>query len=199
MSNNTHGQDGSHDDEDGPEDRESSDEHTDRSASNDRESSSAAKESVREAPAAESSDLGASLESATDAGGVADTFVEGAVTGEDATTATVSTDRLFELLASPGNRFVLTYLLRVDGPAAYADLVEYVIANADPPAEMTEAKFRGRVAATLINERLPELSDAGFVEVDTAAQLVSPTPAVATAAPHLALALSDIVNPPPSE
>lgn len=113
----------------------------------------------------------------------------------DAPAPALTTDRLFELLSSPGNRFVLTYLLRVDGPVAYADLVEYVVDRAGPPDEMTEAKFRGRIAATLLDETLPSLADAGLVDVDGAGQRVSPTPATTVAAPYLALALSDLVGP----
>lgn len=110
-------------------------------------------------------------------------------------TQPIHVDRLFELLASPGNRYVLTYVLRADAPVEYVDLVEYVVARAEPPAEMTEAKFRGHVAATLINERLPELGEAGLVEVDATQQTVSPTPTTSVAAPHLALALSELLMP----
>lgn len=123
-------------------------------------------------------------------------FADGLIDANRNTDTTVSTDELFELLASPGNRFVLTYLLQVDGPVEYAHLIEYVIERAEPPDGMTEGKFRGRVAATLVNERLPELESAGMVEVDSSAQLVTPTIAVNAARPHLALALSDL--PPPT-
>jgi hypothetical protein len=119
--------------------------------------------------------------------------------GETLSEPAISTDRLFELLASPGNRFVLTYLLRAGTAVAYADVVEYVVTRADPPGGMTEAKFRGRVAATLINERLPELREAGLVEVDSTHQRVSPTPATEVVAPYLALALSDLTNAHPPE
>lgn len=109
--------------------------------------------------------------------------------------ACVSTDELFRLLASPGNRFVLTYLLRTGSAVEYADVVEYVVDRAEAPEEMTEAKFRGHVAASLINERLPELEEAGLVDVDSTRQRVSSTPAAEVAAPHLALALSTLTNP----
>jgi len=107
----------------------------------------------------------------------------------------VPTDQLFELLASPGNRFVLTYLLRVDDRAEYADLVEYVVAQTDPPEGLTAAKFRGRVAARLVTESLPALADAGLVDVDSTDQVVAATAATRVVAPHLALALSDLVDP----
>lgn len=111
----------------------------------------------------------------------------------------ITTDRLFELLSSPGNRFVLTYLLQANEPVEYADLVEYVVERADTPEGMTEAKFRGRVAAALINERLPELESAGLVEVEGSSQLVSSTPAVDLVRPYLALALSDLQPQPAIE
>lgn len=118
---------------------------------------------------------------------------------EPRATPRISTDRLFELLASPGNRFVLTYLLRVDDRAEYAELVEYVIARTDPPEELTETTFRGRVAVRLVTQSLPALADAGLVEVDSARQVVAATAATDVAAPYLALALSDLFNPPSTE
>ena len=111
------------------------------------------------------------------------------------TATRVPTGRLFELLASPGNRFVLTYLLRVDDRAEYAELVEYVVAQTDPPGGLTKATFRGRVAARLVTESLPALADAGLVEVDSDDQVVAATAATRVAAPYLALALSDMVGP----
>lgn len=111
----------------------------------------------------------------------------------------ISVDKLFGLLASPGNRFVLTYLLRAGEAVEYADLVEYVVERSDTPEEMTEAKFRGRVAATLINQRLPELESAEMVEIDSSNQLVSPKPAVEAVRPHLALALSNLSVPTRTE
>jgi len=114
-------------------------------------------------------------------------------------TTHVSTDRLFEVLASPGNRFVLTYLLRVDERAEYAELVEYVVAQTDPPGELTKGTFRGRVAARLVTESLPALADAGLVEVDSDEQVVAATAATRVVAPYLALALSDLVDPVGSE
>jgi len=104
-------------------------------------------------------------------------------------------DEFFRLLASPGNRFVLTYLLAVESHAEYADLVESVVSRVEAPQGMTKEKFRGRVAATLISETLPRLEAAGFVEVDGDDQMVQATGAIQTAAPHLALALSDLVPP----
>ena len=102
----------------------------------------------------------------------------------------VPTDTVFELLASPGNRFVLTYLIRVEDPASRDDLVEYVVERADPPDGLSEGTFRGRVAARLVHSNLPKLAEAGIVELDDDAGTVSSTPAVEELAPYLALAIS---------
>lgn len=106
----------------------------------------------------------------------------------------ISTDALFELLAAPGNRFVLTYLLRADNPTTYADLVDYVVERAAVPADTTAAKFRGRVAARLVHDTLPTLEDAGLIEHDTDEQTVAATPAIEVVAPHLALAMSQSLS-----
>lgn len=102
----------------------------------------------------------------------------------------VSTDRLFEILASPGNRFVLTYLLRVESPANRDSLIEYVVERADPPDGLSEGKFRGRVASLLVHSTLPQLVDAGLVEVDDDEGTVTATGAIDTVAPYLALAIA---------
>lgn len=197
MSNNTHGQDGAEDGEDGSEPEYTDDDgqgdgNDTRASGGDeagRQSGQPSGETTR-ARAVE-----AALDAAADAGDLSDSGVEEAIATPGPADRTVTTDRLFEILSSPGNRFVLTFLLKADGAAEYADLVEYVVTRSDPPGEMTEAMFRGRVAATLINERLPELRDAGFVEIDSDRQTVAATPTAAVAAPHLALALSDVVAP----
>lgn len=103
---------------------------------------------------------------------------------------TGSTDRLFELLSSPGNRFVLTYLLRVDDRATYADLVEYVVTRTDPPPDLGGEAFRGRVAARLVGQSIPELAEAGLLSRDEPPGVVAATSGTDVAAPYLALALS---------
>lgn len=115
-------------------------------------------------------------------------LVESADTEES--TASLDVDTLFELLAAPGNRFVLTYLLREENPASYSKLVEYVVTRAETPPDLTEAKFRGRVAARLVHWNLPRLEDAGLIEHDSKEHLVTATPAIDVVAPYLALAIS---------
>lgn len=101
----------------------------------------------------------------------------------------VSINALFEILASPGNRYVLSYVVREDGPVPYHDLVEYVVDRADTPPELTTAEFRNRIATRLVHSNLPKLDDAGLVEYDTAAGTVRETPATEVAVPYLELAM----------
>lgn len=108
----------------------------------------------------------------------------------DPETTSLSIDERFELLASPGNRFVLTFLLRGENPATYAELVDYVVERAAPPAGASAATFRGRVAARLVHRTLPTLAEAGLLTHDRDAQTVTATPAIETVAPYLALAIS---------
>ena len=122
-----------------------------------------------------------------------DGIVEGfnePTTGRADATLEISTDKLFELLSSPGNRFVLTYLIRVENPASRDDFVEYVVDRADPPDGLTEGKFRGRVATQLVHSTFPKLADAGLVDVDDEAGTVAATAGVESVAPYLALAIS---------
>ena len=122
-----------------------------------------------------------------------------ATADEPAVTTAGSTDRLFELLASPGNRFVLTYLLRVDDRATYADLVEYVATRTDPPPGFDADTFRGRVATRLVGQSLPELEAAGLISRDEPAGVVTATDATDAAAPYLALALAGFFTLPADE
>ena len=109
---------------------------------------------------------------------------------ERASKVSVPTDLLFELLAAPGNRFVLTYLLRAESEVSFGDLVEYVVSCAETPDDMTDAKFRGKVATRLVHSNLPKLADAGLIEYDKAEQVVRATPATDEVAPYLALAIA---------
>lgn len=107
---------------------------------------------------------------------------------------TLTTNELFEALASPGNRYVLTYLLRRDNPAPFGDLVEYVVEQVGPPEGTTPGKFRGRIATRLVHTTLPKLADCGLLEYDTEQQLIRARPAIERAAPYLDLALSQAID-----
>jgi hypothetical protein len=106
----------------------------------------------------------------------------------------LSTDKLFDMLASPGNRYVLTYLIRTENPVETGELVEYVVDNAGAPTDSTAGKFRGRVASRLVHANLPKLVDAGLVEYDDDEQTVSARPAIEAVAPYLDLAMSQSVE-----
>jgi hypothetical protein len=133
----------------------------------------------------------------TDSGSTAD-LVEMGVTFEEVCDAqrgrgsevSISTDLLFELLAAPGNRFVLTYLLRSESEISFGDLVEYVVSCAETPGDMTDGKFRGKVATRLVHSNLPKLADAGLIEYDSDEQVVRTTPVTDDVAPYLALAVA---------
>lgn len=115
-------------------------------------------------------------------------FLEAATGTEEPPRAPVSVNSLFGLLAAPGNRFVLTYLLRVGDPAAFEKLVAYVVDRAESPAGRSSAEFSGQVAARLVHSNLPKLEDAGLIEYDEESRTVASTPAIESVAPYLALA-----------
>jgi len=103
--------------------------------------------------------------------------------------ASVPIDMLFELLAEPGNRFVLTYLLVAESGVPLGDLIEYVVSRAETPEGMTDDTFRGKVATRLVHSNLPKLADAGVIEYDDDLQTLRPTSATDYVAPYLALTL----------
>jgi len=105
------------------------------------------------------------------------------------TADSVPIDDLFQLLSRPGNRYILTYLIRSDGPIPYADLVEYVVDEGGTPAGLTTGEFRNRVAARLVHSNLPKLDDAGLVDYDATDQTVAATDATEVVVPYLELAM----------
>ena len=121
-------------------------------------------------------------------------FLETAIGAEEPPRAPVSVNYLFRLLAAPGNRFVLTYLLRVDDPAAFEELVAYVVGRAESPAGRSAAEFSGQVAARLVHSTLPKLEDAGLIEYDEESRTVASTPAIESVGPYLALAAAQSAN-----
>lgn len=102
---------------------------------------------------------------------------------------TVPIDDLFEILAAPGNRYVLTYLVRREDPAEYADLVEYVVDSVAVPEGLTESEFRGRVAARLVHSNLPKLEASGLVVHHSDEQRVTGTETLEAVVPYIELAL----------
>jgi hypothetical protein len=101
----------------------------------------------------------------------------------------VSINELFELLAQPGNRYTLAYLIRAEGTVPYDDLVEYVVDTGGTPSGLPTADFRNQVATQLVHSNLPKLDDAGLIEYDKSDRTVRPTDATEVAVPYLELAM----------
>jgi DNA-binding transcriptional ArsR family regulator len=103
-------------------------------------------------------------------------------------TGDLTADELFELLSSPGNRFVIAYLLDSDEAVPWSDLVEHVVEHTDPPLGLSQSTFRGRISTQLISRSLPELAEAGLVEYSEGRYHVRPTERLRLAVPYLDLA-----------
>lgn len=101
----------------------------------------------------------------------------------------ITVDELFEVLARPANRYVLTQVLMAEEPVDYHELVEYVVETASTPESMTVGEYRGRVLRTLFDSTLPRLDEAGLVDYDERSMLVAETEATKMALPYLRMAL----------
>lgn len=100
----------------------------------------------------------------------------------------LSTTKLFELLADPGRRYVLTYVLGSDGFVTVSELVDYVLGRTT--SSMTRPEFRERLASELTHTHLPKLAAEGLVQYNVERQVVSRTEATALVGPYLKLALA---------
>jgi len=107
-----------------------------------------------------------------------------------------TTDTIFEALAHPGRRYIMTYLLRSEGYVTMADLVDYVMERAHP---VRSEEFRRKVTVQLTHTHLPKLDDDGLVNYNMERQLVSPTDKTALAGPFLKVALVQQDQLPDSE
>jgi hypothetical protein len=96
------------------------------------------------------------------------------------------TDTLLPVLAEPGHRYVLTYLLRSDGPVTVDEPVEYAVTSTETAAD---EELRGRVTAASTPVHLPRLDDAGFVGYDADDGSVATTAQTALAEPYPQVAL----------
>lgn len=97
----------------------------------------------------------------------------------------LAVDELFDVLSRPGNRFVLTYLLMEDAPVSLVDLVEYVLEETEPPADVERAEFSGQVLNRFIETTLPELDERGLIDYDRSSQMIAETEATALTLPYL--------------
>jgi len=101
----------------------------------------------------------------------------------------VPIDDLFDVLARPANRYVLTYLLQSEEEVYLHELVEYILEQTEPPEEISEAEFRGQIDSRLLHASLPKLRDAGLIQFDERRQRISETEETAAALPYLRIAL----------
>lgn len=101
----------------------------------------------------------------------------------------VSIDDLFDVLAHPANRYVLTYLLQEEGPVYAHELVEYIIDVTEPPADLSEREYRGQIDSRLLHASLPKLADKGLIDYDERRQRISETDETPAALPYLRFAL----------
>lgn len=116
----------------------------------------------------------------------ATTLVEGTIDSQFVAER-YSVDVIFELLAHPGRRYVLTYLLRADTAVSLTELIDYVEGQTETPVD---EEFRRKITIQLAHTVLPKLEEFGFVEYDMERQLVEPTEWTPVVEPYLRVALA---------
>jgi hypothetical protein len=99
----------------------------------------------------------------------------------------LSINTVFDVLANPGRRYVLTYLVNSEGYATVTELVDYVVENMD--TSMTEGGFRKNVLTELREDHLPELDESGLITYNIERQIVSSTDLTPVTVPYLEVAL----------
>ena len=113
-----------------------------------------------------------------------DTIVDGTVVSTLAAERH-SVDSIFDTLADPARRYVLSYLLRSDEPVALGELVDYAVGQTDAP---DDDSFRQEVVVKLTHAVLPSLAEDGYIEYDIEQQVVETTDRTPVLAPYLELA-----------
>lgn len=108
---------------------------------------------------------------------------------ESVTETAVAVDDLFDVLARPANRYVLTYLLQAEESVYLHELVEYILDETEPPDGISEREYRGQIDSRLLHASLPKLQDTGLVEFDERRQRISETDETAATLPYLRFAL----------
>jgi hypothetical protein len=106
-------------------------------------------------------------------------------------------DQLFETLADPGKRYVLTYLLRSEGYVRMTQLVDYVMTRTQ--TAKSNEQFRQQITAELTHNLLPELVDDEFVSYNMERQLISPQEKLTLVGPYLRIALVQQRSSPETE
>lgn len=100
---------------------------------------------------------------------------------------TLPLDTMFSLLAHPGRRYVLTYLIQAEGFVSMSELVSYVVERSEHT--MTDRAFRHRVSTALTHTHLPKLHEEGFVDYNIERQIIQETEKTRLVAPYLKVAL----------
>lgn len=96
-----------------------------------------------------------------------------------------SVDAIFETLADPGRRYVVTYLLQSDGTVSLAELVDYSLEETGAP---DDEQLRQKIAVKLTHTVLPALAENGYVQYDMEQQRIEQTDRTAVLGPYLELA-----------
>lgn len=102
----------------------------------------------------------------------------------------VSLSTLFEILADPGRRYILTYVLLQDEYASLSELVDFVVQVSDQSD--ADGRFRKELVTDLVQTQLPMLAEAGLIDYRIERQFVGPTKKTTTALPYLYLALKQV-------
>jgi len=105
------------------------------------------------------------------------------------TETSVSVDDLFDVLARPANRYVLTYLLQSEEPVYAHELVDYILDQTDAPDGLSDREYRGQIDSRLLHASLPKLEDAGLIDFDERRQRIIETDETAAVLPYLRFAL----------
>lgn len=97
---------------------------------------------------------------------------------------------MFEALADPGRRYVLTYVLLEDEYVSLSELVDYVVRIREGPDP--QGRFRRQLVTDLVQHHLPLLDEAGLIDHRIERQFVGPTEQTRAALPYLELALAQV-------
>ena len=97
---------------------------------------------------------------------------------------------MFEALADPGRRYVLTYVLLEDEYVSLSELVDYVVRIRERPD--SQGRFRGQLVTDLVQQHLPLLDEAGLIDYRIERQFIGPSEKTRTALPYLELALAQV-------
>ena len=96
-------------------------------------------------------------------------------------------DSAFKLLAHPGRRIVITYLLSAGPTVTLSQLLDYVFSQSDTGSESKAT--RQEVTQAFTNRHLPKLDAEGYISYDLEHQRITTTDQTANMKPYLAVAV----------